>query len=153
MGCRGPARRGRRLSDVLGRVDGRRLAVVAAGGAAGAGLRWAFVTSVERGAFPWPVLAVNLVGSVLLGVALAEEWRHPTHRLVLHDGVGVGFCGGLTTFSTFAVEVVDLHRGGDAGMAAAYVAASVVTTVLGVLAGAAALRRLRAVTLPVEGDS
>lgn len=127
--------------------------MIAIGGALGAALRWAVVTTVDPGAFPWPVLAVNVLGSVVLGVALADEWRHPNARLVLHDGVGIGFCGGLTTFSTFAVEVVELTRDGDTATAAAYVAASVLTTVAGVAVGAAALRRFRAVTLPVEGEA
>jgi fluoride ion exporter CrcB/FEX len=46
----------------------RRAAAIAIGGAAGAGVRWAVLTAVPGGAFPWPVFAVNVAGSVLLGV-------------------------------------------------------------------------------------
>ena len=113
-------------------------------------MRWAVLTSVEPGRFPWPVLAVNVVGSVLLGVLLAEEWAHPRLRLFLHDAGGTGFCGGLTTFSTFAVEVVELARAGDAALAAVYGATSLAAAVAGVICGAGALRRLRAVRLPLE---
>jgi CrcB protein len=128
------------------------VAAVAIGGAAGAGLRWAVVTWVEAGRFPWPVLAVNIAGSLLLGVLLAEEWDHPRLRLALHDAGGIGFCGGLTTFSTFSVEVVQLARDGDTTLAAAYAAVSIVGAVLGVVAGAGLLHRVRAVTLPVEEE-
>jgi CrcB protein len=128
------------------------VAAVAAGGAAGAGFRWAVVTSAEASRFPWPVLVVNVVGSLLLGVLLAEEWDHPRLRLALHDAGGIGFCGGLTTFSTFSVEVVQLARDGDTALAAMYAAASIVGAVLGVLAGAGAFHRVRAVTLPVEEE-
>jgi CrcB protein len=133
-----------------GQWDRRRLLAVALGGVVGASLRWAVLGSVDAGRFPWPVLALNVGGSVLLGVLLAEEWAHPNLRLVLHDLGAIGFCGGLTTFSTFTVEVVDLARAGDLTTAAAYGTASVVGAVAGVVIGAAALRRLRAVTLPLE---
>ena len=86
----------------------------------GSALRWAVVTSFEVGRFPWPVLALNVAGSVLLGVLLAEEWSHPSALLALRDAGGVGFCGGLTTFSTFSLEVVDLTRDGNAGLAVVY---------------------------------
>lgn len=128
------------------------MVAVALGGIAGAGLRWAVLVSVEAGRFPWPVLVLNAAGSVLLGVLLAEEWGHPSLRLVLHDGGGIGFCGGLTTFSTFSLEVVNMVRDGDTGLAVLFVAASVLSSVAGVFAGAGALRRVHALSLPLEGQ-
>jgi fluoride exporter len=133
--------------------DGRRHAAAIAigvGGAAGAGTRWAVLTAFPGGAFPWPVFGVNVAGSVLLGIVLAEEWSHPRARLLLHDGAGIGFCGGLTTFSTVSVEVVDMARDGRPGLAAVYLLTSVAAALAGVVAGAGALRRLRAVELPLE---
>lgn len=135
-----------------GTWDRRRVVAIAVGGAAGAALRWAVMTSVEAGRFPWPVFALNLVGSVMLGVLLAEEWSHPSARLLLHDVGGIGFCGGLTTFSTFSLEVVDLVRDGDTWLAAIYAVVSVAGAVAGVAAGAGAFRRVRAVTLPLEEE-
>ena len=133
-----------------GTWDRRRSTAVAIGGVAGAALRWAVLTTVEPGSFPWPVLVINIVGSLLLGAVLAEEWVHPSARLVLHDLAGIGFCGGLTTFSTFAVEIVDLTRDGHLGTAVVYGVASVGGALIGIVVGAAALRRGRAVTLPLE---
>ena len=101
--------------------------------------------------FPWAVFAVNVAGSALVGVALAEEATHPRARLLLGDGLAVGFCGGLTTFSTLAVETADLARDGRGGLAVVYVVASVVAGIVAALAGAAAFRRTRALMLPVEG--
>lgn len=141
-----------RLGGMRGTWDRRRVTAIAIGGAAGTGLRWAVVTSVETGRFPWPVFAINVAGSVLLGVLLAEEWSHPRARLLLHDAGGIGFCGGLTTFSTFSLEVVNLARDCDTGVAVIYTVASVVAAIAGVTAGAGALRRVRAVTLPLEED-
>jgi fluoride exporter len=94
--------------------------------------------------FPWPTLVINVTGSLLLAVvyamladlASAVEWR-----LFL----GVGFCGGYTTFSTFSLETVSLMQEGDWGRAGGYVAASVVASVaaavLGLRIGAALLAR------------
>lgn len=130
----------------------RRAVAVAAGGAGGATLRWLVVTLTTTGRFPWPVLAVNVAGSFLLGLLLAEEWSHPAARIALHDAGAIGFCGGLTTFSTFAVEVVDLARDGEVLPAVTYAAASVVGTLAAVAAGAAALGRIRALLLPVEEE-
>lgn len=141
-----------RLVCMRGTWDRRRIAAIAIGGVVGAGLRWAVVTSVEVGRFPWPVFALNIAGSVLLGVLLAEEWSHPSARLLLHDVGGIGFCGGLTTFSTFSVEVANLARDGDAWLAVIYAAASVAAAIVGVTAGAGALRQVRAVTLPLEEE-
>jgi CrcB protein len=139
-----------RLGDVRGSWDRQRAVAIAAGGAVGAALRWAVFTSVDAGRFPWPVLVVNVAGSLILGVLVAEEWSHPRARLLLHDAGGIGFCGSLTTFSTFSVEVVDLARNGDEGTAVLYTVTSLAGTVVAVVAGAAALRRLRALTRPLE---
>ena len=118
----------------------------------GAALRWGVVTTFGTREFPWPVPLVNAAGSILLGVLLAEEWSHPRARLLLHDFGGIGLCGGLTTFSTFSLEVVDLARGEDPSTAILYAVASVASAILGVILGAAALRRLRALTLPLEEE-
>ena len=127
-----------------------RVAAVAVGGVAGASLRWAVFTGTSAGAFPWPVLVVNVVGSLLLGVVLAEEWSHPTARLLLHDGIGIGFCGGLTTFSTFSVEVAQLARDGDVATASTYAVLSVVGAIAAVALGAACLGQVQAVRLRLE---
>jgi CrcB protein len=133
-----------------GHWDRHRFAAVSVGGAAGATLRWAVLTTFNGGSFPWPVFGINVLGSLLLGVLLAEEWSHPSARLLLRDAGGIGFCGGLTTFSTFSLEVVNLARDGDATTAAVYTVASMAAAIAGVVLGAAALRRTRALTLPLE---
>jgi CrcB protein len=96
--------------------------------------------------FPWPVLAVNVAGCLLVGVllAIAEDARTPDARSALLRDVGaIGFCGGFTTFSTFAVEVARLLDDGRTATATAYVAGSVALGVAAVVAGAAAARRGR----------
>ncbi|MCU1378566.1 MAG: camphor resistance protein CrcB [Acidimicrobiales bacterium] len=128
-----------------------RVVAIAGGGAVGATSRWAFLAAVPRGgSFPWNVLVVNVAGSLILGALLAEEWRNPRLRLLLIDAGAIGFCGGLTTFSTYSVGVVDLLDRHRVATAAIYTIASVLATLVAVLAGAWALRSWRAAGRPVD---
>ena len=80
--------------------------LVAAGAAVGAPLRYLLdraVRSRTDSPFPWGTLAVNLIGCVLLGVLIAGPVGAPTAA-----GLGTGFCGALTTYSTFSYETFRL---------------------------------------------
>lgn len=93
------------------------LLAVAGGGALGAVLRQ--LVSVQlagRGRIPWGVLTVNVAGSFIAGLALGAP-LDPTLQLVIVSGL----CGGLTTFSTLAVETVQLVLAGRHRAAAASV--------------------------------
>lgn len=79
------------------------LLAVAAGGGAGALLRWSLGVTVPDGAgFPWTTFGINLVGSFLLAVlpALVAGGRRPLLTLAL----GPGLLGGFTTLSTYAEQ-------------------------------------------------
>ena len=114
-----------------------RLAAVAVGGALGAAVRWALAGPTGAGQFPWPVLMVNIAGSLILGVLLTAEVPRARTRTVVRDGAGTGFCGGFTTFSTFAVQVAHLSRAGHLVTAALYTGASVTGAIAAFAAGAA----------------
>lgn len=73
--------------------------------------------------FPIGTLVVNLLGCLALG-ALAGAIAHRHWSAELQALLGTGFCGGLTTFSTFSVEAVELWQGKRSGRAAGYVLAS-----------------------------
>ena len=97
---------------------------VAAGGAAGSVSRYwlSRLIKAHLGAdFPWATLAINLGGSFILGLAAGLFRDRASGGYLL---LGVGFCGGLTTFSTFSLEVVEALDAGRADLAAAYVGAS-----------------------------
>ena len=79
------------------------IALVLLAGAAGALLRFLVVRVI---AVPWAVLAVNVVGSLVGGVFIGATYGDL--QLILLTG----FCGGLTTFSSFTVETVQLVLAG-----------------------------------------
>ncbi len=109
------------------------LPAVFAGGALGALARVALIQAapVGPGAWPWATLAANLLACLLLGAVLVAT-REGTPRRGL---LGPGLCGGLSTFSTLQLELVELLRDGDAARALAYAAASLALGLLAVDAG------------------
>ena len=114
--------------------------LVGIGGAAGSVARYYaghWLNPTEPGRVPWGTLAVNAGGSFALGLlALLVLERLPEHYRPLYTLLGVGFCGGFTTFSTFEWELFKLLREGSWGVALAYLAASVAAGFIGVLAAA-----------------
>lgn len=111
---------------------------VAVGAALGALVRWqaGVLFNARWAGFPLGTLAVNLVGGLLIGMALAWFGRHPSELLKLL--LVTGFLGGLTTFSAFSGESLALLQRGDFGLAAAHTLAHV----LGALGAAWAGMRL-----------
>ncbi len=98
------------------------LLLVLLGGAVGAPVRYladGWLTRRLPGPLPWGTFAVNVVGCFLLGVLAATG---PEGLLTLG---GVGFCGALTTFSTFSFETVRLLEDGRPLPAVATVVGSV----------------------------
>lgn len=102
---------------------------VGVGGAVGAVCRWAVVAMADTAAaFPWPTLVVNLLGCFLIGT-LVRASRSAGMLL------GIGFAGGLTTFSTFAVEVASLLERSDSATAATYLVTSLAGGMVAVVLG------------------
>lgn len=115
----------------------RSIAAVSVGSSLGALLRWWLGSRLNAHFPPIPpgTLAANLIGGYVVGVAvaffatytaIAPEWR----LLVI-----TGFCGGLTTFSTFSAELVALLQQGRASWALAAAAAHLGGSLLMTLAG------------------
>jgi CrcB protein len=92
--------------------------------------RYAVSTPFHGDTLPWVTVAINVVGSFLLGALVTAHAFSDELRTAL----GVGFLGGFTTFSTFSVQAVLDVEAGEPGRAALYVAASVG---LGLMAAAA----------------
>ena len=125
----------------------RLLLIVLLGGTAGTSVRHATAEIVPVWHdVPVGTLAVNLVGAFLLGVLLeALVLRGPDvgQRRDLRLLLGTGFLGGLTTYSTFAVESQRLLDGGQAGLGLAYAVGTVLAGLVLAAVGVAAARRWR----------
>lgn len=104
---------------------GRVIGAVLMGGLVGSATREAVARLAAWPDFPVATLIVNLVGSLLLGIYLArrEHRRAPGWSLQFW---AIGALGSFTTFSAFSLDVVRLLDGGRAGVALAYVVASIV---------------------------
>jgi fluoride exporter len=97
--------------------------LVALGAAIGAPLRYLTDRTMQArhgSTFPWGTLTVNVAGSMLLGYLIGlpvPPW--------LTALLGTGFCGALTTYSTFSFETLRLVREGERMLAVAYAIGSV----------------------------
>jgi CrcB protein len=125
--------------------DPRELGAIFAGGALGAVLRALVARWLHHdpGAWPWSTMFVNLAGAALLGwlaTRLQERLPLSAYR---RPFLGTGICGGLTTFSTMQVEIVQMLDAGEPGRAIAYAAVSLVLGLFALQAGTALARRAR----------
>jgi CrcB protein len=104
------------------------LFLVIAGAAVGAPLRYLSDRAIQTRhdtVFPWGTFTVNVLGSLMLGIiagAVAAGGASPQVQLAL----GTGFCGALTTYSTFSYETLRLLEDDARLFAAANVVASIV---------------------------
>jgi CrcB protein len=94
--------------------------------------------TVHHESLLWSTVAINIVGSFLLGLLVASNWFDRDVR----EGLGVGFLGGFTTFSTFSVQAILEVDAGEPARAIAYVAASVAGGLIAATAGYALGRSL-----------
>ncbi|HDR2390315.1 TPA: fluoride efflux transporter CrcB [Enterobacter roggenkampii] len=85
------------------------------GGAVGCVIRWFFGVKLNTlfPSLPPGTLLVNLLGAFIIGAAMAFFMRHPQLDPALKLLIVTGLCGGLTTFSTFSVEVFTLLQAGN----------------------------------------
>jgi fluoride exporter len=116
------------------RADRRELLAIFAGGCAGAVARALLGEALphDPGTWPWATFAVNVAGAFVLGwlvTRLQERLPPSPYRRPL---LGTGFCGALTTFSTFQVELLWMLDADRAGLAAAYASASLAAGCLAV---------------------
>nr|WP_238386862.1 CrcB family protein [Natrialba swarupiae] len=101
--------------------------VVGTGGAIGAVLRHGIYLHLSSERFPWPTLAVNVIGSFVFALAIFAGAGESTIQLL-----GIGACGAFTTFSSFSVETVQLYERGDRRLAVVNAAGNLVLSLAGI---------------------
>ncbi|MEE4277678.1 MAG: fluoride efflux transporter CrcB [Halieaceae bacterium] len=117
---------------------------IALGGALGAVARYLLSSSAHGlwgWLWPWGTLLVNATGSLAIGVIFACLERGVVHS-ELRNVLLVGFLGAFTTFSTYALESVELWLRGQHGHAVVYAAASAALCIAAAATGIIATRSL-----------
>jgi CrcB protein len=120
-------------------------AAIAGGGAVGAVLRHGVQSVALRlfgPYFPWGTLAANIGGCFAMGLLIVWLAGREPNPNALRAFLAAGVLGAFTTFSAFALDVVTLYREKALAAAAAYLAASVLLSIGGLVAGLAAGRAL-----------
>ena len=102
------------------------LLLVALGAAIGVSLRYLtdrFIQARHDTIFPWGTLTVNVAGSLIFGVLMGLATTGRLDPAILNL-LGPGFCGGLTTYSTFGYETLRLTEDGSRFLAGVNIAIS-----------------------------
>lgn len=118
---------------------------VALGGALGASARHLAGIAALRwlgAGFPWGTLAVNVAGSLAMGLFIEALALRFGGSVALRAFVATGFLGGFTTFSAFSLDTAVLWERGEAWLAAAYVLASVILSIGALFCGLAIGRQV-----------
>ncbi|MDR0348700.1 MAG: fluoride efflux transporter CrcB [Tannerella sp.] len=116
----------------------RTIILIGIGGGIGSMLRYLFSIWIDRyvqAIFPCGTWVVNIAGCFLIGLLLGLFERNLFVNPDVKCLFVTGFCGGFTTFSTFAVENIVLFQTGNAFAAFLYMAASLLAGLLAVWAG------------------
>lgn len=115
-------------------IDGRELAAVFAGGFAGAAARGELAELIvhDPGSWPWATFAANIVAALLLGYVVTRLQERLPLSAYRRPLLGTGLCGGLSTFATMQVELLDMLDAGDVALAVAYAGASLAAGFLAV---------------------
>lgn len=119
-------------------MGGLAILAIGIGAALGALLRWwlGLVLNASFPAIPPGTLAANWIGAYVIGLAIAFFAQSPALSPEWRLFVITGFCGGLTTFSTFSAEISSLVQHGRfavvAGSVILHVVGSVALTLLGI---------------------
>ena len=127
--------------------DWRAVVAILIGGGAGSLLRYAVTFAMTQRfgpGFPWATFAINILGSVAIGVVFELSQTRalgvtPLMRIFLMTGV----LGGFTTFSTFSLDIVTLASEGVPFVAFLYASASVVLGFVGAYGGIVAVRSMQ----------
>ena len=101
-----------------------------------------WVYDLSGKALPYGTLAVNVVGSLLLGLIMEGSLRSTLLSPELRFGLTVGFMGGFTTFSTFSYETVRLLEEGSLVAAGANVLLNVTVCIVAALVGVYLARQM-----------
>ncbi|PIR37441.1 MAG: fluoride efflux transporter CrcB [Alphaproteobacteria bacterium CG11_big_fil_rev_8_21_14_0_20_39_49] len=111
---------------------------IAIGGAIGSVLRYFtsnYFNSVFKVGFPAGTLAVNVIGSLAMGLVIGYLVKTLPHSNEMRAFLTVGLLGGFTTFSAFSLDAVTLIQRGNISHAFIYIALSVFVSIMALFIG------------------
>ena len=111
-------------------------------GASGRYMLGATLLKIMGPGYPWGTLVANVLGGILMGLLVGWLAFKVSGSENLRLLLGVGVLGGFTTFSSFSLEVVRMVENKTYGLAAGYISASVIMSILAVFAGLIMARKL-----------
>lgn len=102
------------------------------GGGLGSILRYAIskLFMADKSSFPWSTLIANFIGCFIIGIVLGWFINNNKQYSDLYVFLSIGFCGGLTTFSTFSVEGLTYLKNGDLLIFLTYLLFSIIGSIL-----------------------
>ncbi len=116
----------------------KQILFVGLGGGAGSIIRYLISVSTNKYfdfKFPIHTITVNILGSLLIGLTLGYLQKTGNVESSLKYLIAIGFCGGFTTFSSFAFENMNLFNGNNTWIAIVYISLSLIFCLLAVVAG------------------
>lgn len=114
------------------------LLLIGLGGGLGSILRFLVAHACQKyftSLFPWGTLLVNLTGCLLIGLFLGFSMKSQAFENNFRFLLIIGFCGGYTTFSAFALENLELFNQGKYALVLLYILSSVLIGILCVAVG------------------
>jgi CrcB protein len=121
----------------------KNIILVGLGGALGSVVRYLISVLVYSGKtqlFPWSTLLTNFMGCLLLGLLLGYFQKNDNQYQELKLLLAIGVCGGMTTFSTFSAETLNLMQSGNLLATGLYAISSFVGGVLLLYLGVVLIR-------------
>lgn len=105
------------------------------GGGLGSSFRWLINKLIPSDTFPYSTISVNLIGCLLIGILAGYLLTHNNFKSDIYPLLVVGFCGGLTTFSAFALDNYNMIKSNDFFNSILYITLSVAGCIIMVYVG------------------